>query len=193
MTIEYISLREAARRLGISPTQAGQYAHTGWLPTIGTGNARQVIWTDGAPGVPDGALPGVTGVSYSAPPVHPMAYLDALVRQRDALAQERDWLRGQLEEAAVERAELQLVLAGTQHALAVAQQQVAEQSRALLAVPEPPVAMPVDAPERTATPPVSATLVHTPATVERALKQAGIRGKKARRRMADVLGALFGR
>jgi hypothetical protein len=99
---------------------------------------------------------------------------------------QRDQLERQLEEANIERSELRRLLGNAQQQLGVAQQQLTEQSRILLAAPATPAIPLEDTPS-------SAMLSPTSKAVKGMLKDAGVKGKKARKRLAAAFSALLGR
>lgn len=98
--MEAISVREAARRLGISPTQARRYVTSGRLQTTGDGLARKVLWNEGAD-----TAQSVDPTAHRT--AQEMAHDGALVQR---LESEVTYLRGALEREQIASAELRRLL-----------------------------------------------------------------------------------
>jgi hypothetical protein len=96
------------------------------------------------------------------------------------LLEEVTYLRAALEREQVANGELRRLLGN-------AQQQLTEQSRALLAAPTTAATPPLEAPESPDLAPASVETVQQPSAVEKLLKRAGL-GKKARRKLLERLG-----
>jgi hypothetical protein len=102
----------------------------------------------------------------------------------EALQAEVTWLRAELERRGVELAEMRRLLGNEQQVALGAQAQAA-----VLTAPD----VPLEAPENHESAPVDVQPVQTPAALEKTLKQAGVKGKKVRRRVAEAFAVLFGR
>jgi hypothetical protein len=129
---------------------------------------------------------------YSAGEVAQLqAQLAAAEHERDTLAADKAWLQERLERAEEERAELRRMLNLEQQTLAALGQPAALAAPVTVA-PEPATTGTEKPENRPAVPGVTDPTAIAAAARD-AAKQAGIKGKKVRRRFAERLAALLGR
>jgi hypothetical protein len=187
-----LTLQQAAERLGISLHTARRMARDGRLQVeterIPQGHRYWVLLPDEPP--PSSAASGVTEASTATDAV-PQALYDQVVS-------ERDWLRQQVEELVRQGENYQVLLREAQAARQLTTPMKVEVSRAAQdggQRPSPGVpSMDTTAPEPTADLPAGSEPVNAlAADLARALKQAGVKGKKARRQLVGRLTSLWGR
>lgn len=207
-----LTLGEAAGRFGVSErtlrrwlaaTAPGERVARSGYPAFSVerrGGQLRVFLAD--VGVPDGehsdradmsasgghTVPTVSDLSATA--VHTAQLAErvaALERERERLTADKAWLQEEVERRGTELGEMRRLLGNAQAQLAEAQQQV----RGLLAAPATGAEDAATRPQRLATASDERELPD-PSTIARVAKQAGFRGKKARRRLAERLAALVG-
>jgi hypothetical protein len=182
-----VPIAEAAARLGLSQEAARKRIQRGTLQGVKHGREWFVVLPAGdgserpdasetvrtAAGQASGHEDGTTTAVLQA-------QVESLTRENERLAAALERSQDSLQRSQQGEAELRRLLA-------------AEQQKQLPAPLEVAASMPLEAPESHESAPVDVAPVQTPAALEQTLKQAGVKGKKVRRRVAEAFAVLFGR
>lgn len=173
----FLSIDEAAAQLGISREGVRTRLRRGQL----AGERRGRTWVVLSIEPVTSGLTGQTGPDHIDREHHEAADAESELLQQ--LRSENVYLRAALEREQTASAELRRML------------NLEQQSIAALTAPREllPSEMPAAAPQEPEIAPVTVESVQTPAAAEKALKAAGVKGKKARRKVLDrILEAVRG-